>query len=149
MAKFDEFYNRFEKFLKINELKSSYRRKCILNVLFHSQKMLMSNELKAQVKQKFNLYVSQSTIYSFASFLNKFGFITIYKKDARLFYEFKAKSHKDYLICKKCGTNTPFYDDEFERLKGEICDKFGFLHLDHYTILYGICAKCKQITKKS
>lgn len=144
MQEFDEFYDRFEKFLKINGQKSSYHRKCLLNIFFHSQKMLTSVELKNQVIEKFNLCVSQNTIYSFANFLNKFGFITIYKENSKLFYEFKEKSHKDYLICKKCGKNTPFCDEKLEELKAKICKKFEFLHLDHYTILYGICTDCKE-----
>ena len=61
----------------------------------------------------------------------------------------RAGDHHDHLICKECGRVVEFYEARIEQLQDEVCERYGFVLLDHSHQMRGICRRCRPRQKRA
>lgn len=143
-SSFETLYSHFQKITKRLHLRSSYRQEGLLRALFGSETYLSASELQLILKEKYQIRISLTRLYTLLSLLERLDFlqvvITAPQQTKR--YRLKRTFHHDHLICIKCAEIIPFYHPCIESEQEEILMNHRFLGLHHTMILYGLCQRC-------
>ncbi|MEO0128613.1 MAG: transcriptional repressor [candidate division WOR-3 bacterium] len=137
------------KYSKKHKLKSSQKRKFIIDYFLSQNKHLSTEDLYIMIKNK-KLKIGYSTIYRTLKLLAECGLASIhhFEKGITRFEPVHKKSHHDHLICIKCGSITEFTNQEIEKIQKRIARKYNFSVSDHKLEIYGLCLKCARKEKK-
>jgi len=140
---------KFEEFLKLKELKYTSERKLIITSILSFHKHFDLEELFERLRKQGN-YVSRATIYRTIPLLLQSGLITeTFRCQDKISYEdIFNKKHHDHLLCIKCGKTIEFFNEEIEKLQGEVCKKYNFKPLEHRLGIKGYCEDCYKKMKK-
>ena len=86
--------------------------------------------------------ISIATVYRTVKLFEEAGILTKHDfKGGKARYEAMIESHHDHLIDIKTGEIIEFVDDEIERLKKKVAEKYGYKLVDHKLELYGVKKK--------
>ena len=86
--------------------------------------------------------ISIATVYRTVKLFEEAGILTKHDfKGGKARYEAMIESHHDHLIDIKTGEIIEFVDDEIEKLKKKISEKYGYKLVDHKLELYGVKKK--------
>jgi len=89
--------------------------------------------------------ISIATVYRTVKLFEESGILTKHEfKGGKARYEELNEGHHDHLIDIKTGEIIEFVDDEIEKLKKKIAEKYGYSLVDHKLELYGIKVKSKD-----
>ena len=99
------------------------------------------DELYSRVS-KVDPKISIATVYRTVKLFEEAGILTKHDfKGGKARYEAMIESHHDHLIDIKTGEIIEFVDDEIEKLKKKISEKYGYKLVDHKLELYGVKKK--------
>ena len=86
--------------------------------------------------------ISIATVYRTVKLFEEAGILTKHDfKGGKARYEAIIESHHDHLIDIKTGEIIEFVDEEIEKLKKKVAEKYGYKLVDHKLELYGIKKK--------
>ncbi len=86
--------------------------------------------------------ISIATVYRTVKLFEEAGVLTKHDfKGGKARYEAMIESHHDHLIDIKTGEIIEFVDDEIEKLKKKVAEKYGYKLVDHKLELYGVKKK--------
>ena len=99
------------------------------------------DELYSRVS-KVDPKISIATVYRTVKLFEEAGILTKHDfKGGKARYEAMIESHHDHLIDIKTGEIIEFVDDEIEKLKKKVAEKYGYKLVDHKLELYGVKKK--------
>ncbi|MBD3296649.1 MAG: transcriptional repressor [Candidatus Omnitrophica bacterium] len=129
--------------LKQHGMKSTAKRRAILDILNRSGKALSPEDIKDRLFGRFEK-VSYPSVYRNLEDMNRIGILArIRRPDRRLYYALcraKEGMHHHHIICEKCGRVGEV----------EVCDLFskktanGYRITRHFLQLQGICPDCRE-----
>ncbi len=130
-------------------LKSSQKRKFIIDYFLNQDKHLSTEELYQKIKIK-KPKIGYSTIYRTLKLLAECGLASIhhFEKGITCFEPVHKKQHHDHLICTKCGSIIEFTNEDIEKMQKKIARKYNFFVSNHKLEIYGLCLKCARKEKK-
>ena len=86
--------------------------------------------------------ISIATVYRTVKLFEEAGILTKHDfKGGKARYEAMIESHHDHLIDIKTGEIIEFVDDEIEKIKKKVAEKYGYKLVDHKLELYGVKKK--------
>ena len=134
---------RFTEFILGKGLKSTRKRKEILEEVLETEGHFDPDELYIRLKQK-GSKVSRASVYRTLPLLVESGFIEeVERVDKHAHYEkVSSASHHDHMICIKCGKVIEFFSPTLEMLQDEICQKEKFHKVRHSLEIFGFCEEC-------
>ena len=155
---------KLAEFLKLNGLKQTFERKTVLKAVFavgapdcdrqrcehctgcrHGMIKHFSPDDISRTLQNDSHLISTATIYRVLQLLTEADIIVFaFKRNGRSFFEINRHDPHDHLICMKCGIITELDKGDIDLLHRDICDKYGFVELNHTHIIRGICSKCSS-----
>lgn len=145
----EERFRIFQDHLRRLGLKWTSQRDDIAKVFFAAKRHISVDELYREVK-KVNPRIGYATVYRTMKLLTECGLASeshFLNGEAR--YESTEGHHHDHLICVQCGKIVEFEEERIEHLQAEVARKAGFLFTGHRMELYGICAPCQKLSRKS
>ena len=99
------------------------------------------DELYSRVS-KIDPKISIATVYRTVKLFEEAGILTKHDfKGGKARYEAMIESHHDHLIDIKTGEIIEFVDDEIEKLRKKVAEKYGYTLVDHKLELYGVKKK--------
>ena len=134
----------FRDYLNKRGLKFTHERELILKEVFARHEHFDVEALFQRLYQK-DKRISRATIYRALPLLIDSGLISeaMRCKD-RIYYEhIYGHKHHSHMLCIKCGKIIEFSDDKIEKLKGEICKKYGFKPVEYRFGIKGYCKDCQ------
>ncbi len=142
-------YQLFYDYARRYKLKSSRKRKFIMDYFLMQDKHLSAEELYQQVKNKMP-NVGYSTIYRTLKLLVLCGLATArqFEKGITRYEPIHHKEHHDHFICTSCGRIIEFCNQKIEDLQRQIARRYRFLIYEHKLEIYGMCPKCKKKEKR-
>lgn len=142
-------YDQLVKFFRKHKLKSSQKRKFVIDYFLSQNKHLSTEELYNMVKNRFPR-IGYSTVYRTLKLLTECGLVSMHHfgKGITRFEPVHKKQHHDHLICAKCGAIIEFRNQEIEEIQKRIARKYNFIVHDHKLEIYGLCLKCVRKEKK-
>ena len=134
----------FRKYLERRGLKLTAERQALFDELFARHEHLEADELLVRLRAN-HKKISRATIYRTLDLLADSGIVgKVRISEAGYRYErLRAGDHHDHLICKECGRVVEFYEQRIEELQDEVCERYGFILLDHSHQMRGICRQCR------
>ena len=139
----DQLEQKFQK----KGLKLTDQRRTIARVILESKEAYGESdhpdvdELYNRVS-KIDPKISIATVYRTVKLFEEAGILTKHDfKGGKARYEAMIESHHDHLIDIKTGEIIEFVDDEIEKLKKKISEKYGYKLVDHKLELYGVKKK--------
>jgi Fur family transcriptional regulator, ferric uptake regulator len=134
----------FRKYLERRALKLTAERRALFDEVFARHEHLEADELLGRLRAK-HKKISRATIYRTLELLADSGIVGKLRiGEAGYRYErLRAGDHHDHLICKECGRVVEFYEERIEQLQDEVCQRYGFILLDHSHQMRGICRQCR------
>lgn len=89
--------------------------------------------------------LSLSTVYRSLSLFKKLGLVDEHRfNNARHYYETKARSRHQHLVCLGCGEVYEFHCPSAGRLRTKVSKDSGFEVVDTEVRLVGYCPKCQR-----
>jgi Fur family ferric uptake transcriptional regulator len=137
--------NLFVKQLKENGLKTTPQRIAILDILVLEKQPLCAEDIYLKLKL-IKAAVNLSTVYRTLEAMtekNILSKLTIIGQDSTL-YEYNAKGHRHYLICKGCKKITTVYDCPLGNYEKSLEQKTDYKIDEHKLFLYGYCPLCNK-----
>lgn len=137
--------------LKEKGLKVTHQRMLVLLKLAeHKDEHLTAEDLYGMISQDYP-EIGLATIYRALQLLWDMKLIDRINLDdgcvryemGHLFEDENRHNHH-HLICRSCGSVTPFGDDLLDSVERQIEDRTGFHVLDHELKFYGICSACAK-----
>ena len=96
----------------------------------------------AFIVDKINLSFDQATVYRTVDTLVKEGLIKqVDFREGKYRYELEG-DHHHHLVCQKCGSITPIYEQCVAITDSTIATKYNFTVTDHHLEFFGHCHKC-------
>lgn len=129
-------------------VKNSAKREHVLKALYDSSGHLNSDEIYQKVKNDYDPSIGIATVYRVLSFLEESGFLKSITINTVKYYEIDNDKHHDHIICIMCGKVVEFFDESIEKKQSLIAKKNGFVLVDHYMALYGLCEDCQKKNKE-
>ena len=135
--------DKFRNYLKKKGLKFTPEREVILKEIFSLHKHFDIEFLYLRVCRK-NKKISRATIYRTLPLLVESGLIveTFHCLGKGSYEHVFGHPHHDHMICLKCGKVIEFSNEKIERLREEVCRKYGFKSIEHRLGIRGYCKKC-------
>ena len=119
-------------------VKLTDQRKIISKIMSDSQDHPDVDELYKRAS-KIDSKISIATVYRTVKLFEESGIVAKHDfKGGKARYEELSESHHDHLIDIKTGEIIEFVDEEIEKLKKKVADKYGYKLVDHKLELYGI-----------
>lgn len=142
---FQEISQRFERYLRQNDLKLTRQRQDILQIFFAATTHLNAEELYLRVR-KIQPKVGYSTVYRTLKLLKECNLAREHNfGDGSVRYEnIHSKEHHDHLICNQCQRIVEFECEEIEILQSRVARENGFTLTDHRLEMYADCGDYKQ-----
>lgn len=119
------------------------QRMQVLHVIKTRGQHMTAEEIHAAIIPQ-QPYLDIATVYRTLQWLQSVGLVApISMGEGKLHYEYHAPGeHHHHLICQECGEHIQVADNEFEVLKADLHQRYGFvLQIDHLA-LPGRCADC-------
>ena len=86
--------------------------------------------------------ISIATVYRTVKLFEEAGILTKHDfKGGKARYEAMIESHHDHLIDVKTGEIIEFEEEEIEKIKKKVAEKYGYNLVDHKLELYGVKKK--------
>ncbi|HDS29658.1 MAG TPA: transcriptional repressor [Firmicutes bacterium] len=141
-------FERFEKFLRLNQLRMTCQRKAILREVFRYHGHIDADELSERVR-KIDRAASRATVYRTLDLLAQAGLVKNVGlgRSQKFFEHVHHGEHHDHLVCESCGEIIEFFSSELENCQSAVCDEHDFLPKRHTMVIFGLCGKCRK--KKS
>jgi Fur family ferric uptake transcriptional regulator len=138
----------FRKYLERRGLKLTAERRALFDEVFARHEHLEADELLVRLRAK-HKKISRATIYRTLELLADSGIVGKLRiGEAGYRYErLRAGDHHDHLICRVCGKVVEFYEPRIEQLQDDVCERYGFILLDHSHQMRGICRQCRPRQK--
>jgi len=138
----------FRKYLERRGLKLTTERRALFDEVFARHEHVEADELLVRLRAK-HKKISRATIYRTLELLADSGVVGKLRiGEAGYRYErLRAGDHHDHLICRECGRVVEFYEPRIEQLQDEVCERYGFILLDHNHQMRGICRSCRPRQK--
>ena len=138
----------FRKYLERRGLKLTAERQALFDEVFARHEHLEADELLVRLRAK-DKKISRATIYRTLELLADSGIVGKLRiGEAGYRYErLRAGDHHDHLICKECGRVVEFYEPLIEDLQDQVCERYGFVLIDHSHQMRGICRQCRPRSK--
>jgi Fur family ferric uptake transcriptional regulator len=140
-----EYINRFEEYLKRENLPLTKQRKRIVQIAFSIGDHFSAEDLADAMKER-DVKVGLATIYRTlmlmvsCDIIREHDFGDGFKK-----YEKTVdRSHHDHLICEGCGEVIEFEVPDIERLQKKVIDRYQFRAKNHKLEIYGLCRCCSE-----
>tara|TARA_Y100001970_G_C14102215_1_gene786095 strand:+ start:90 stop:521 length:432 start_codon:yes stop_codon:yes gene_type:complete len=133
----DKHVARFKEALKEENLKFTYQRLQVLNVLLENSGHYECEDIMKML-DNMGLKVSRATVYRTLDILVKYNFARkLVLDDGIAKYENKIDSnHHDHMICIESGKILEFHCEEIERLQEEIALEKGYKIVKHVHQLF-------------
>ena len=133
----DKHVTRFKEALKEENLKFTYQRLQVLNVLLENSGHYECEDIMKML-DNMGLKVSRATVYRTLDILVKYNFARkLVLDDGIAKYENKIDSnHHDHMICIESGKILEFHCEEIERLQEEIALEKGYKIVKHVHQLF-------------
>ena len=137
MSKRDKYIDKFKKALKKENLKFTYQRLQVLNVLLDNSGHYECEDIMVMLSEM-GLKVSRATVYRTLDILVKYDFARkLVLDDGVAKYENKADSaHHDHMICIETGEILEFHCEEIERMQDKIAHDMGYEVVKHVHQLF-------------
>ncbi|MBI2871013.1 MAG: transcriptional repressor [Candidatus Omnitrophica bacterium] len=134
----------FRTLLARRDLKFTYERRRILDLVQHLGRHFDADSLYARFKRR-KERIARATIYRTLPLLLEAGVI---QKSAGMgkgdfFEKTSARGHHDHMICVHCGKIIEFFNEHIEREQKRLCRKYKFRLTFHDHRLFGYCKKCQ------
>jgi Fur family ferric uptake transcriptional regulator len=141
----EEALQKFELYLKKNNLKMTNQRQFIAQDFFSHQGHISAEELYRIVEKKIP-EVGFTTVYRTLRLLVDAGLASShnFKGSHTRFEPAGQLEHHDHLICTVCGRITEFINERIEKLQNEVARQHDFQMTDHTLEIFGICAICDK-----
>jgi Fur family ferric uptake transcriptional regulator len=137
----------FRAYLKSSGLKSTRQREEIATVLLGEVGVhLTLEEMHGRVRVV-RSSIGFSTVYRTVKLLVSAGLLEEHRfgGTGQARYEVTGdREHHDHLICVRCDTIVEYEEEEVEALQEAICERHGFIIVDHRHEIYGICPACQK-----
>jgi Fur family ferric uptake transcriptional regulator len=146
--KTDRELDIFRKYLERRGLKLTAERRALFDEVFARHEHLEADELLVRFRSK-HKKISRATIYRTLELLADSGVVGKLRigESGYRYERLRAGDHHDHLICKECGRVVEFYEARIEQLQDEVCERYGFVLLDHSHQMRGICRQCRPRMK--
>ena len=110
----------------------------------NSDKFINAEDIMEYMKKN-NQGVGLTTIYRFLNYLEKNENVRTEIKNHTKYYQYISDecSNHFHLKCKKCGKEIHLDCNDFKKVNEHIYKEHKF-KLDHNTIIYGECDKCRS-----
>ncbi len=130
-------------------MKSSRKRKFIIDYFLKQDKHFSAEELYNQIRNKFP-GIGYSTVYRTLKLLAECGLASIrhFEEGITRFEPIHQREHHDHLICTGCKRIIEFKNKEIENLQKKIAQKLQFSVQNHKLEIYGLCPRCAKKGKK-
>jgi Fur family ferric uptake transcriptional regulator len=135
----------FRKYLVSKGLKLTPERERVLEEAFLRHGHFDAETIFQALRSK-REDISRATIYRATALLVESGLVQeAMRCGGRVQYEqiYGHKSH-GHLVCVKCGKIIEFEDDNFEKIKGEVCDEYDFKPVGFRFGIKGYCKDCQK-----
>jgi len=134
----------FQKYLERRGLKLTSERQALFDEVFSKHEHLEVEELLVRLRAK-HKKISRATIYRTLELLADSGIVGKLRigESGYRYERLRAGDHHDHLICRECGRVVEFYEPRIEQLQDEVCERYGFVLLDHSHQMRGICRRCR------
>ena len=127
-----------EKKCILKGVKLTDQRKIIAQVMSDSSDHPDVDELYKRVS-KIDSKISIATVYRTVKLFEEVGILAKHDfKGGKARYEELSEGHHDHLIDIKTGEIIEFVDEDIEKLKKKIAEKYGYDLVDHKLELYGV-----------
>ena len=138
----------FRKYLERRGLKLTAERRALFDEVFARHEHVEADELLVRLRSK-HKKISRATIYRTLELLADSGIVGKLRigESGYRYERLRAGDHHDHLICKECGRVVEFYEPRIEELQDEVCERYGFILLDHSHQMRGICRQCRPRVK--
>ena len=133
-----------KRFLKSMGYRDSYKRDLILQIVLESLHVDVDFVLE-EVKHKFNIEISKTTVYNQFSILEKLDIlkpVDVHSK--KKIYELNQKIENGHLVCNRCKKVEDIDTSSIKSLVDKVANKDGFLLTRYSLILYGQCKECSS-----
>ena len=140
----------FRKYLERRALKLTAERRALFDEVFARHEHLEADELLVRLRAR-HKKISRATIYRTLELLADSGIVGKLRigESGYRYERLRAGDHHDHLICKECGRVVEFYEQRIEQLQDEVCERYGFILLDHSHQMRGICRQCRPRVRKA
>jgi len=144
-VKHSEVVQKFEGFLRSENLKLTPQRRRILDRVFATRDHFTADTLYGWLREEAGPKVSRATVYRTLDVLTRAGFVEgLDTGDGGLVYEHVlGQPHHDHLICLGCGRIEEFHSDAIEELQLKAAREKGFTLVSHLLRLSGYCGECQ------
>lgn len=147
---FEKYYLHVKLLFKGLGYKESFKRKCLLQILFEEKEFLHVKTLKELATQRYNEEISISSIYKELRTLRDLHLIKILEiENKKRVYSIEFTPKKEYLICVKCNKVVELKTNQFIQDAQKISQEKGFEFVDYKLNLYGYCEECTHESDKS
>jgi len=136
--------DKFEQYLKSNNLKITNQRQLVARVFFERKEHMSAEELYRTVQKKFP-EIGFTTVYRTLNLLVDADLAAAhnFKGSFTRFEPVEHKKHHDHLICLKCGKIIEFTNNRIEKLQEEVARQHRFQVKDHTLEIFGTCDSCR------
>jgi len=125
------------------------QRELLLDLIREADGHMDATELCKRARER-QPRLSLSTVYRSLSLFKKLGLVDEHRfNDARRYYETKARSHHQHLVCLDCGKVYEFHCPSAGRLRTKVSRDSGFDVVDTEVRLAGYCPECRRRSSTS
>jgi Fur family ferric uptake transcriptional regulator len=147
---FEKYYLHVKLLFKELGYKESFKRKCLLQILFEEKRFLHVNKLKELSLKKYNEQIAISSIYKELRTLKNLHLIKILEiENKNRVYGIDFEPKKEYLICIRCNKVVELDNNGFIQSAQKISQENGFEFVDYKLNLYGYCEECSNESDKN
>jgi len=144
MMSFD-FVDRFEKYLRGENLPLTKQRENIVRAAFSIDDHFSAEDLAGAVRKR-SVKVGIATIYRTLGLMVSCGIIREHDfgDGFKKYEKIIDRKHHDHLICDECGEVIEFEVPDIERLQRKVIDRHSFHARSHKLEIYGLCRRCSE-----
>jgi Fur family ferric uptake transcriptional regulator len=141
----EDALNAFRGFLHARSLRSTEVREAIVCAAMDHGGHFRVDDLVEHARRS-GTRISAATVYRALPLLVEAKIIepTEVSGEQRSYETIYGRKHHDHLICRSCKRVVEFELDAFAVLEQEIAAKHGFVLVDHFHELIGICGHCRE-----
>lgn len=137
--------DRFQKYLREQNLRMTPERRTVLDVILSREGHFDAEELLQFLRRR-QKPVSRATLYRTLDHLRGAGLVKMHRfgRGHALFEHVYGRKHHDHLVCDRCGRVIEFVNEEIERLQELVCDQHDFRSTNHVMQIFGVCSECRK-----
>ena len=134
-----------------NALRYTPEREVIADEIYKNEGHFDVDHLFFQIRSNHpKLKLAKASIYRNIPHLINAGLIReSFHNEGQTYYEHTlGHTHHDHMKCLNCGKIFEFFSQDIDKIQQSICNKKGFILVDHTHILLGYCKKCSTTKKE-